>query len=264
MRRIRVIPTLLIDSNGGLVKTVRFGKRTYIGDPINAVKIFNDKGVDELVLLDIDATKDGREPNFDLIEDIVSEAFMPVGYGGGVQNIQQMTRLLRCGLEKIILCNSAHTHPDLIKESSDRFGSQSVVVCMDIKKSFFWGNQVTTQSGKIRTSQSPSSYARYVEQLGAGEILVYSIDRDGTFAGYDLEMLRGIAACVKIPVIACGGAQGIQDFVKAVELGGCSAVSAGSMFVYQGPNRGILISYPDQTELERSFYGPVADRQKSL
>ncbi|MFO0012775.1 MAG: AglZ/HisF2 family acetamidino modification protein [Planctomycetota bacterium] len=253
MQRIRVIPTLLLDSNQGLVKTIRFGKRTYIGDPINAVKIFNDRGVDELILLDIDATNDGREPNYPLIEDIVSEAFMPVAYGGGIQDRNQMARLLRSGLEKVIVSSSAITKPELIRHASDRFGAQSVVVCLDVKKTLLFGNQIFIKSGKQRVAMSPCAAATQAESLGAGEILVYSMDRDGTFQGFDIDLVRSVASSVKLPVIACGGARNLEDIVKVVCDGKASAVAAGSMFVYQGAARGVLISYPSESEMSHVF-----------
>ncbi len=205
MRRIRVIPTLLLNADGGLVKTVKFAKRTYIGDPINAVKIFNAREVDELVLLDIDATPLGRTPNFELIEDIVSEAFMPVAYGGGVTSIDEMASLFRCGLEKVIISSSVHRTPQLVNEAAARFGSQSVVVCIDVKKSWFGKYQV--RSGpKSFTNVPPQDIARTAVTLGAGELIVHSMDRDGTYLGYDLELLRLVASKIEVPVIACGGA----------------------------------------------------------
>ncbi len=253
MRRIRVIPTLLLDSSGGLVKTVKFGKRTYIGDPINAVKIFNDKGVDELVILDIDATRDKREPNYALVEDIVSEAFMPIGYGGGINDIQQMQNLIQCGLEKVILSTAAHERPEIISEASRQFGAQSVVVCLDLKQSLFGTSCAMTRSGTQKTKLDPVKAARRAVDLGAGELIVCAVDRDGTFSGYDQRLLQTITKNVDVPVVALGGARGINDFNVAIEQCGCSAVAAGSMFVYHGTNKGILISYPSELELQH-FY----------
>jgi cyclase len=253
MRRIRVIPTLLIDSNCGLVKTIRFGKRTYIGDPINAIKIFNDKGVDELLLLDIDASRNAREPNYQVIEDMVSEAFMPVGFGGGVHNVDQMARLFRCGLEKVVLSTAAHASSELVRDASARFGSQSIVVCMDIKRTMFRGYQVRTHSGQRSTRQEPIAYARQLEAAGVGEIIVNSIDRDGTYLGYDLNLISSVSQAVQVPVIALGGARNTSDFVGAIQKGHASAVAAGSMFVYQSASRGVLISYPSEKELNQLY-----------
>ena len=248
MRRVRIIPTLLIDSASGLVKTVKFGKRTYIGDPINAVKIFNDKGVDELALLDIDATRDGREPNYDLIEEIASEAFMPVGYGGGIRSVEQMQRLLRCGLEKVIVSTLADEDPDVLRHASKRFGAQSIVVCLDIKKGLF-GSNVVTRSGRVKSKLSPIVAAQRAVEAGAGEIIVQSVDREGTFSGYDEALVANIARSVDVPVVALGGARNLDDFRAVVSNAGCSAAAAGSMFVYHGADRGILISYPTETQV---------------
>jgi cyclase len=248
MRRFRIIPTLLIDSAAGLVKTVKFGNRTYVGDPINAVRIFNEKGADELILLDIDATRERREPNYALIEDVASEAFMPVGYGGGITSPAQIQRLLRCGLEKVVLSTAAHENPELVRETARQSGSQSVVVCIDIKRGMFGPSLVTGAKGKIKLS--PEQAARRAVEAGAGEIIVQSVDRDGTFRGYDVPLLASIARSVAVPVIALGGARDLDDFHAAVADAGCSAVAAGSMFVFQGAARGVLISYPSESELE--------------
>jgi imidazole glycerol-phosphate synthase subunit HisF len=243
MRRIRVIPTLLLNSAGGLVKTVRFRKRTYLGDPINAVKIFNEKEVDELILLDIDATREHRAPRFDLIQDIVSEAFMPVGYGGGVRTVEDMARLFRGGVEKIVVSSAAVTKPGLVREGADRFGSQSIVVCLDVLKDWLGTYRVSTCSGTERHRGSVEDWAKKACEGGAGELIVYAVHRDGTYAGYDLELSRRVAQAVPVPVVACGGAAQYSDFAAAVGVG-CAAIAAGSIFVYQGRERGVLITYP--------------------
>ncbi len=248
-----MIPTLLIDSNGGLVKTIKFRNRTYIGDPINAVKIFNDKGVDELVLLDIDASKEGRAPDYAKIEAIVSEAFMPISFGGGISSTDQMARLFQCGLEKVVLSTHAVGNIHLIREASARFGNQSIVVCLDVKKTWLGQHRVTTHAGARLLKLDPVQVALQMEDAGAGEIIVYSIDRDGSFQGMDLELIRMVATKVNVPVVACGGARNIQDFVLAVTQGMASAVAAGSMFVYQQPSRGVLISYPNEKELLQMY-----------
>jgi cyclase len=251
MRRVRVIPTLLLNSSGGLVKTVRFTKRTYIGDPINAVKIFNDKKVDELVLLDIDATRENRLPAFNLIEDIVSEAFMPVGYGGGIKTVNDMARLFRSGVEKVVLSSAAVADLELIRKGADRFGSQSIVVCLDVRKGWWGRYNVTTRSGTRRHLGTPEDWAQKACLAGAGEVIIYSIDRDGTYRGYDLSLLVRINQAVEVPVVACGGAGSKEDFAAAVNVG-CDAVAAGSVFVYHGAQRGVLITYPDDP-LAHSF-----------
>ena len=254
MRRIRVIPTLLLNTDGGLVKTTKFAKRTYIGDPINAVKIYNEKEVDELILLDIDATREGREPRYDLIEDIVSEAFMPIGYGGGVDSVEQMAKLFQLGMEKVVLSTAAQGDPDLLRSASERFGAQSVVVCMDIKRPWLRKCSVYTHCGTKNTRLSPVAAAQSAVEQGAGEIIVYSIERDGAYSGYDLELLRSVSAAVSVPVIACGGARGVNDFYPAIADAGGSAVAAGSMFVFQGAQRGMLISYPSELELREHLF----------
>lgn len=252
-RRVRVIPTLLIDSNGRLVKTVKFGKRTYIGDPINAVKIFNTKEVDELILLDIDATKDNREPNYALIEDIVGEAFMPVGYGGGISSIDHIAKLYKRGIEKVVL--SSHTSPQLVSATSQRFGAQAVVICLQVKKPIFGAPKIFTHSASRNTGNAPEAAAQAAVAAGAGEIIVYSVDRDGTFSGYDIDLLKSVSSAVDVPVVACGGARNIGDMLAAISEGHCSAVAAGSMFVYQSERRGVLISYPSQDALDANLFG---------
>lgn len=258
LRRVRVMPTLLIDGRGRLVKTVKFGKRTYIGDPINAVKIFNDKEVDELVLLDIDAAKDGREPSYGLIEDIVGEALMPVAYGGGILAMNQIERLYRCGIEKIVLSSALTDGTALVAEASRRYGAQAVVVCLPVKRSMIGKSTVRVVSLSRSIDGAPDAVARRIVEAGAGELLVYSVDRDGTYAGYDLPLLKKIAAAVDVPVVACGGARGLDDFRDAIVEAGCSAVAAGSLFVYRSDTRGVLISYPTQEDLRREIFERLA------
>lgn len=257
MQRIRVIPTLLTDSRGRLVKTIKFGKRTYIGDPINAVKIFNTKEVDELVLLDIDATSDGRQPNFEAVEDIVSEAFMPVGYGGGIHSMEDIERLYQCGIEKVILSSCTLENQELIEQAAKRFGAQAVVICLQVKKKLFSDFKTRMRSGSNKLGGAPETVAKNVVDCGAGELILYDMDRDGTYQGYNLELLQRVSSAVDVPVVACGGARNVEDFKDAVVDGGCSAVAAGSMFVYQSEKRGVLISYPSQTELTNSLFERV-------
>ncbi len=257
MRRIRVIPILLIDSSGGLIKTIRFGKRTYIGDPINALKIFNDKGVDELVLLDIDATPHNRKPNNELIEDIVSEAFMPVAYGGGIRDIAEMKLLLRTGVEKVIFNTQAWNNRELIKEAANQFGSQSIVVSIDVKNQLLGKRRAYCGCGSMVIPKSPLDWAKECETLGAGEIILTSISNEGTYRGYDLELCKVISSAVGIPVVANGGACSMDDFCKAVTYGGCSAVAASSIFIYAGQKQGVLIRFPLENELENEFWQKV-------
>ncbi|TDH23300.1 imidazole glycerol phosphate synthase subunit HisF [Segetibacter sp. 3557_3] len=255
MRRIRVIPTLLIQ-NGGLVKSVKFQQHRYVGDPINAVKIFNDKEVDELVLLDISASAAKRSPDMHFISQVASEAFMPLSYGGGVTKAHQVQQLISAGIEKVIINTSAYTNPQLISDGAKLVGSQSVVVSIDVKKNF-WGKQkVFVQNGTVNTNENPVDYARRMESLGAGELLLNAIEKDGTFTGYDEELIRSVSAAVNIPVITIGGAAEISDFEKAIKVG-ASAVAAGSMFVFQRPHRAVLISYPSQQQLSEQLFSNI-------
>ena len=245
----RVIPALLLHK-GGLVKSFRFRDYKYVGDPINAVKIFNEKEVDEIVLIDIDATRDGRPPNFDQIIEVASEAFMPLSYGGGITNIEQIKRILHGGVEKIIINKAAHANPLLIEEAARLFGSQSVVISIDAKKTLMRGYKIYTDNGARKTSLSPIEFAKQMEESGAGEILLNCIDADGTYNGYDLALLKSVVSAVNIPVIIQGGAGSVEDFIKAKQCG-ASAVAAGSMFVFQRPHQAVLISYPTQNEIKR-------------
>ncbi len=246
----------MLIQNGGLVKSVRFQQHRYVGDPINAVKIFNDKEVDELVLLDISATAEKRPPDIEFISQIASEAFMPLSYGGGVTKSAQVQQLISAGIEKVIINTIAHTHPEVISEGAKLVGSQSVVVSIDVKKTF-WGKQkVFVSNGTENTNVNPVDYARRMEDLGAGELLLNSVEKDGTFSGYDIELIRAVSAAVNIPVITIGGAADISDFEKAVKVG-ASAVAAGSMFVFQRPHRAVLISYPSQTQLTEQLFSNI-------
>lgn len=249
MLRTRVIPCLLLQRKG-LVKTVQFQKPKYVGDPINAVRIFNDKEVDELTFLDITATVENYPPQFDLIHDIATECFMPFGYGGGIRDIETAGKLLKLGSEKVVF-NSAATNLDLITEAADVFGSQSVIVSIDVKHSRLSKYKVYIHSGTRNTGLNPVQFAREVETAGAGEIFLNSIDRDGTMDGYDIPLLKSVTDVVSIPVVACGGAGSLGHFKEAITEGGASAVAAGSMFVFHGPHRAVLISYPTQDELQQ-------------
>jgi imidazole glycerol-phosphate synthase subunit HisF len=253
LRRIRVIPVLLIKGDG-LVKSVKFANHKYVGDPINAVKIFNEKEVDELSIIDIQATKDGRGPNIKKIAEIASEAFMPLSYGGGITSTAQVKELLFNGIEKVILNKAAMKNPELISEIAGKFGAQAVVASIDVKKNIWGKYKVYTDNGSNSTNLDPVVFAQQCEKAGAGEILLQAIDRDGTYTGYDLGILQKIASSVNIPVIIGGGAGSVDDFKKAVTEGHASAVCAGSMFVFQRPHNAVLISYPSQKELKEKLY----------
>lgn len=252
MRRIRIIPALLLHK-GGLIKSVKFKDYKYVGDPINAVKIFNEKEVDEIALIDIDASRERRGPDIKKIAEIASEAFMPMAYGGGITTIKQIKDLLYNGIEKVILNKAAVQNPALITEAARLFGSQSIMVSIDVKKHFLKGNRIYVDNAKTNTGFAPDDFAKKMESAGAGEILLNNIDRDGTYAGYDTDLIKQVTEAVHIPVIAIGGASSLEDFRLAMQQG-ASAVAAGSMFVFQRPHRAVLISYPSQEELKKKIY----------
>ena len=256
MLRKRVIPCLLLKGKG-LVKTVKFKDPTYVGDPINAVKIFNDKEVDELLFLDITASVERRRPSFNVISEIASECFMPLGYGGGIRSLEDIKTLFASGAEKACINSCAVENPDFIKSASDAFGSQSIVVSIDVKKTLFGKNVVYSHSGRRNTGLDPIEYAKRVQGMGAGEIFLNSIDRDGTMQGYDIELVSKVSEGVGIPVIACGGAGKLKDIAEVLDKGGASAAAAGSLFVFHGRHRAVLINYPSKQELEGAFQQPV-------
>lgn len=248
MRRIRIIPVLLLEK-GGLYKTVKFKNPNYVGDPINAVKIFNEKEADELLLLDFRASADKRKIDFNKITEIASEAFMPMAYGGGVTKLDEAKRVFDCGYEKIVLNSVLFENNLLVENIANIYGAQAVVGCMDVKKNFFRKNLVYSHSGKNKTGYTPLEWAAKLEEYGVGEIIINNIDNDGTWEGYNLEIIAEVSAKVKVPVIACGGAGSVDDFRKAVDAG-ASAVAAGSMFVYQKKGMGVLISFPSSLKLQ--------------
>ena len=250
---IRVMPCLLLRGTG-LVKTVGFKDPTYLGDPRNVMKIFNEKEVDELVLLDITATENKREPNYELLLELTSECFMPLAYGGGITNLSQIEKILKLGVEKVSINTGAVENPDLITQAARVFGSQSIVVSIDVKRKLLGKYEAYIRNGRQKTGFDPVTLAKRMESAGAGEVLLNSIDRDGTMQGYELEVLRKVTDAVKIPVIACGGAGSIDDFGLAVKQGGASAVAAGSIFVFHGRHRAVLISFPKRQDLERIFH----------
>jgi cyclase len=253
MFRPRVIVTLLL-KNKGLVKGIKFKNHKYVGDPLNAVKIFNDKKADELVFLDIQATNENRNIDISLVKAIGDQCNMPFSVGGGIRSIAQIKDCIKAGAEKVVINTYAFENPYFIKEASDYFGSSTIVVSIDVKKNLFGKYQVYTNSGAKNTSVNPIEYATLVEQNGAGEIIVNSIDNDGAMQGYDLELTKLISENVSIPVIALGGAGNLTDFKLAIEHGNASAVAAGSLFVYYGHRRAVLINYPDRETINQLFY----------
>lgn len=248
MTSARVIPVLLLKGRG-LYKTRGFKNPVYIGDPINTVRIFNDKEVDEIILLDIGASHEGRGPDFGQIESIVSECFIPMAYGGGISTCAQAMRLFQLGIEKVVLNTHAIANPKLIEEIAANAGSQAVVVAIDAKKPLLGKWQVYTKGGSEKTSLDPVSWAQEAAAHGAGEIMITAIGHEGDMKGIDLDLTRAVAGAVSVPVIAHGGAGSYEDLGKALQTG-ASAVAAGSLFVFQGPHRAVLISYPSPRELE--------------
>ena len=249
MLKARVIPCLLL-KNKGLVKTVQFKEPRYVGDPINAVWIFNQKEVDELIFLDIMATKEKKKPSIELISKISDECFMPLTVGGGIRSVEDIKELLNAGAEKVSINTYAVENPSFIKEASNVFGSQSIVVAIDVKRHKKGLYEVFTRRGSKPAGIDPVSLAVQMEAMGAGEILLNSIDRDGTWEGYDVELIRAVSDAVNIPVIACGGAGNLEDFAAAINGGHASAVAADSFFVFHGRRRAVLINFPTNEELE--------------
>lgn len=248
MLKHRVIPSLLL-AEGGLVKTRRFAEPKYVGDPINAIRIFNEKEVDELIVLDILASKQNREPNYALIEEFAGECFMPLCYGGGIKNFQQAKKIFSLGVEKICLQTSILADKKLITEIAQNFGNQSIVVSVDVKKNWF-GTKKLFASACGKTLNTPlQSFLRDVVKAGAGEILLNSVDRDGMMSGMDLDLIESVTGDLPIPIIASGGAGSLQDMKNAIKAG-ASAVAAGAFFVFHGPHRAVLITYPSYNDLE--------------
>lgn len=248
MLKTRVMPCLLL-RNRSLVKTVKFDNPNYVGDPVNTIRIFNEKEVDELILLDITATIENKKPHFRLIEEVASECFMPLTYGGGIRSIEDATRIFSLGVEKVAINSFAVENPAFTRELAALSGSQSIIVSIDVKKTWRGGYTVYTRGGKYPTKYDPVEWAKRAQEEGAGEILLNSIDRDGTYEGYDIDLIKRVTSAVEVPVIACGGAGKLGDFKEAVMHGGAAAVAAGSMVVYQGKNRGVLINFPTRLEL---------------
>ncbi len=256
MRRIRVIPALLVEK-GRLVKTLKFGARTYVGDPVNTVKILNDKQVDELLMLDIGATRYGSKPDMKMITEIASECFMPLAYGGGITELDQAKRIFAVGVEKVVVNAALFHHPKLIGEIATIYGAQAVVVSIDAKKGMFGGYSTVTHGGAKKTPMNPVQAAKRAVELGAGEIMISNVDHDAVMKGYDIDLIRAVADAVPVPVIAAGGAGSTADFVAAVTEGHASAVAAGALFVFRGPHRAVLVNYPNRAVLKAEVFGKV-------
>lgn len=242
MLRPRVIPCLLV-RRGGLVKTRKFKDDKYVGDPINAVRIFNEKEADELIVLDIDASVESREPDYAMIAHLAEECRMPLCYGGGVTSVDQAKRIMSLGVEKVALSSGALARPTLISEMAEQVGRQSVVVVLDVKKTFLGRYRVFTNNGKKDTGRSPIDCAKDFERLGAGEVVLNSIDLDGAMTGYDLVLARELREAVHVPITLLGGAGSFADLTAAAQSLGIVGLAAGSLFVFKGPYRAVLISY---------------------
>jgi cyclase len=254
--RKRVIPVLQIYERK-LVKTRRFKNPKYIGDPINAVKIFNDKGVDELIVLDISASLERRKPDYRFIERVVSEAFMPLGYGGGIKTIEEMTNLFRTGIEKLSLNSVLQSNINLLREASDTFGSQSVVASVNInrglwdRKKYFIFDHLKMRN----TNQEPAEFLKMAEKAGAGEVLLTVVNDDGEMNGYDIATIKTLAKDVGVPMVVMGGGGSLNDISNLLRETDVSAAAAASLFVYHGPHRAVLINYPEERDLVRMLHG---------
>jgi cyclase len=257
MLQPRIIPCLLVH-NKGLVKTTKFKDPKYVGDPINAVKIFNEKEVDELIVVDIDASVKNSEPDYKLIEKLAIECRMPLCYGGGIKTVEQAQRIFSLGVEKIAISSLAIENPDIITQLAERVGSQSVVVVLDVKKKTFSSKyEVYINNGKKGTGLDPVKFAVELETLGAGEIVINSIDQDGVMKGYDLELIDKIRDVISIPLTVLGGAGSLDDMAKVIKKHGIIGVSAGSLFVFKGKFRAVLINYPLPVQKEEMIKNNV-------
>lgn len=257
MLRSRIIPCLLI-KNGGLVKTVNFADPKYVGDPINAVRIFNEKEVDELIVLDIDATTKKREPDYTLIKHLAAECRMPLCYGGGVKTVDQIKKIISLGVEKVAIGSAAVTNPELISEAAAQAGSQSIVAVMDVKKKGLCGRyEIIIHNGSKSTGMHPVDVAIKLETLGVGEIVVNSIDRDGSMKGYDMDLISQVRNAISIPLTALGGAGTIKDIEELIANFGIIGAAAGSLFVFKGVYRAVLINYIGRAEKDILTLKPI-------
>jgi cyclase len=245
MLKPRLIPCLLL-KNGGLVKTVNFKNPKYVGDPINAVRIFNEKEVDELMIIDIDATRLNKEPNFELIKNIANESRMPLCYGGGVKNVEQARKIIGLGVEKVAISSQAIQNPEIIKDISIAIGRQSVVIVLDIlKKGIFKKYEIFTHNATLATGINPVDFAKRLENIGVGEIVINSVDEDGMMKGYDLNLIKSIRDVTTVPITALGGAGSLEDVSKLIKSFGVIGAAAGSIFVFKGKYKAVLINYPN-------------------
>jgi cyclase len=250
MIKKRIIPVLLLQDSA-LVKTIKFNKASYIGDPANTVRIFNELEVDELVFLDIAATRQNHQPNLTVLGEIANECFMPLAYGGGIRDFDTAERIFAMGFEKLIFNTIAFDRPQVISQIANHYGSQAVIASIDVKKNLFGKTEVWTECGTRNTKKNPVEWAKELENLGVGEILLTSIDREGTWSGFDVEMIKKVTSVVSIPVIVHGGAGSLADIEEVVKQGHASAIALGSMVVYQQKGMGVLVNFPDRDKLNR-------------
>ena len=248
MLRPRLIPCLLIQ-NKGLVKTIKFKNPKYVGDPINAVRIYNEKFVDELIVLDIDATAQGKEPNYEVIAKLANECRMPLSYGGGVTTTEEIDRIVGLGVEKVCISSAAVNDPGLISQAASHVGSQSIVVVIDVKKvGMLRRNEVVIHNGTKRTGLDPINFAKFLQDSGAGEIVINAVDLDGTMQGYDLDLVQQLCDQIHIPITVLGGAGRLSDVANLWKSNGLLGAAAGSLFVFKGKYRAVLINYPNISE----------------
>jgi cyclase len=255
MHRVRILPCLLLRDES-LVKTVKFDKPGYIGDPLNTCRIFNELEVDEMAFLDIGASRERRPPNWRVLQDIANECFMPLSYGGGIRDLATAERVLGTGFEKVVLNTVTFERPELIGELARTFGSQAVIVAVDVRRTWLGRYHACSLSGTVDQKKDPVAWAREVESRGAGEILLTSIDREGTWSGFDVDLVRRVADAVSIPVIAHGGAGSVEHIGRVVNEGHASAVALGSMVVYQRQGLGVLVNFPDAAKLRAALGDP--------
>ncbi len=248
MFRPRIIPVLLLKDQV-LVKSTRFTDHKYIGDPINAVRIFNGLRADELFVFDIEASRNNRLISLDFVKNVGEEARMPFAVGGGVRSIDDIRRIINAGAEKAVINTYAAQNPDFIKEAARTFGSTTIVVCIDVKRKSLRGQRTWIMGGDVPTAFTPKAFAKLMEKNGVGELVIQSIDKDGTMDGYDIGLIKSVATAVDIPVIALGGAGKSEDLNEAYQDGHANGLAAGSLYVYQSKKRGVLINYPDRNEL---------------
>lgn len=249
----RIIPLLLL-KDGGLVKTVNFRSPNYIGDPINAVRIFNEKEVDEIIILDIDISSNRKEPNYDLLYEIVSESFMPVGYGGGIKSSEQIKKIFDIGVEKVILNTNSFNY-DLISSAAAKYGSQSIVTSIDVKKNIYRKYNIYINGGRDKCKQLLEEHLIKVVEAGSGEIIIQSIDDEGKMKGLDIELLKLVSTMVNVPVVASGGVGSLEHIRDAILIGGATAIAAGSFFIYKGKHNAVLLNYPSSSQIKRLFDG---------